>query len=240
VDVDDLDIRKQETGELVWKDLSETSSDSTFKVNHALMNYREGVESVGTYVSSLPACAHQAVVERFWFCEDLANVLLHTLALANMAACPTDVDHVHRWRGAWRDEHRYMGLRLLLYHPGPMKDANGARVVTTSRHTDATWLTILDTDNCEGLEIFSVPLHKWISATNRDDSGLLVNTGNVLKTATQIGASSVVPEEQAFYPAVCHRVRRSESSMKRTRISIPFFYDRASSGSFHGGGTGGC
>jgi hypothetical protein len=43
-----------------------------------------------------------------------------------------------------------------------------------------------------------------------------------------------------FYEAVCHWVDRTEMSEQRTRISMPFFYDRKKGASFHGGGTGGC
>ena len=42
-----------------------------------------------------------------------------------------------------------------------------------------------------------------------------------------------------FYGAVCHYVQRKEGEM-RTRVSMPFFYDRLKGDEYHGGGTGGC
>ena len=44
---------------------------------------------------------------------------------------------------------------------------------------------------------------------------LLVNTGNVMRKASR-----------EFFDAVCHWVVRTERTESKTRVSMPFFYDR--------------
>ena len=157
-------------------------------------------------------------LEYFEACKALADGLLHLLALAAQS-----VDGVPRaWRGAWDDSQRYCALRALAYDPGPWGD------VVTARHTDATWVTVLDQDCTGGLQVLAprqgllegVEGELWLEAAASVAGALLVNTGNVLKG------------REPLFHAVCHRVLRSEGHA--TRVSLPFFYDRA------GGETGGC
>ena len=157
--------------------------------------------------------------------EALSNGLLHALATAQeLVEGPTC------WRGAWRDEFRYCGLRVLAYHPGPQVDTQGNEIHTTARHTDATWLTLLMNDDRGGLHIAT---STGDVAVNPPVAGaLLVNTGNVMAKASG-----------GFFKAVCHWVLRTDRTESQTRVSMPFFYDRSDDSqttSFWNGGTGGC
>ena len=157
-------------------------------------------------------------LEYFDAAKVLADGLLHILALA---AESTD-GRPRLWRGAWDDGERFCALRALVYDPGPVRD------VTTARHTDATWVTVLDQDCTGGLQVLrprrAVPgedeAEDWLDAAAGVAGALIVNTGNILAG------------REPLFPAVCHRVVRPEGCA--TRLSLPFFYDR------NGGMTGYC
>jgi len=234
VSSDLFDSIMQAYGHLPWKDDAE-ETDGNFKINHLLKDNREGLgrnnvqriaERSGVPVEVLNGLTN----EYFEKAEVLSHNLLHVMAVAYGLVTG---NFNPAWRGAWRDGDRYIGLRALYYHPGPRMKRNGTTVRTTARHTDATWLTLLRNDDCDGL---------WI-ATERGDSkvvpptanALLVNTGNVMKTATTPQGGG-----QSFYNAVCHWVERTEKTESHTRISMPFFYDRNAGATFYGDGTGGC
>jgi isopenicillin N synthase-like dioxygenase len=134
----------------------------------------------------------------------LAEDILHILALAQ------EIDQNQRpeWRTKFLGPNRYLGLRYLVYHPGPLSE-NSVPVTTTARHTDATWVTLIEQDlpglRCRTRE------GDWIDIKPAPGA-IVVNTGNVL-------------EEQSggYYKAVCHKVERK--SEVDTRISLCFFYD---------------
>jgi isopenicillin N synthase-like dioxygenase len=111
---------------------------------------------------------------------------------------------------------------LLIYRPGP------EGTVTTSKHTDATWLTLLVQDSTGGLHVRRNDRTAEWQAVAPLEGAVLVNTGNVLEQETR-SAPGV-----SFFPSVCHYVKRVKGAASATRISLPFFYDR------EGGRTGGC
>uniref|UniRef100_A0A0G4FIG0 Fe2OG dioxygenase domain-containing protein n=1 Tax=Chromera velia CCMP2878 TaxID=1169474 RepID=A0A0G4FIG0_9ALVE len=124
-----------------------------------------------------------------------------------------------KWVQDFMGPSRVLGLRFLVYPPGPMEDEEGRKVVTTHRHTDATFITLLVEDQVGGLQA-KARGDRWYEV--RSASGdIIVNTGNVLEERSE-----------GFYPAVCHRVIRQNED--RTRVSMPFFYD------FAGSKTKGC
>jgi len=175
----------------------------------------------------------ELVSETFSALERLADVLLHCLALGQeLVTGDANVE----WRDVWGDTGRFVGLRTLVYHPGPTHKADGSKVRTTARHTDATWLTILHNDNIGGLMVLPTALDRWVEARATVQGALLVNTGNVMGRATE----GLGREGQPLYPAVCHFVERTSASEKMTRVSMPFFYDRLGGHKYHAGGTGGC
>ena len=230
-----FDSLVQAKGNLPWKDDAE-AADADFKLNLGLMDNggpkQMAIQNIANG-SGVPVGVLTALVEEYYSkAELLSHNLLHVMAVGYglyTGDCTRPA-----WRGAWRDDDKLIFLRALFYHPGPSKKSDGTTPVrTTARHTDATWLTLLRNDDCDGL---------WIRTHIGDrpakpplSSALLVNTGNVMKTATTPGGGG-----NPFYEAVCHWVDRNEMSEQRTRISMPFFYDRKGGASFHGGGTGGC
>jgi hypothetical protein len=183
---------------------------------------------------------HLAMVTAYFAAaEELSNGLLHAIAAAQVFAGraastpnPQLVATAARYRGTWRDEYAYIGLRVLAYHPGPTRLEGGRRVLTTGRHTDATWLTLLWNDEIAGLEI-GTPQLGDIQLTPPAQGALLVNTGNVMAKASE-----------SFFNSVCHWVKRTAATETETRVSMPFFYDRRNDPKpgpgFWAGGTGGC
>ena len=149
----------------------------------------------------------------------LAALLLHVLDHAQqMAQSPQDHPSP-----SWRSQiypYSVLALRALAYHPGPLYTAEGGDFVTTAPHTDATWVTLLTTDQVGGLQVRRTPNSPWLDVPPIAGA-ILANTGNLL--AAHSGG---------FYPAVCHRVVRV--SERATRFSMPFFWDQ------EGSATGGC
>ena len=221
-------------GLVPWRN-DAASGDQDRKTNMMLMQHIDGAPggtaTLGPNVGKLPPPIwNQLVFAAFQDASSLCDVLLHALALAQSLAFPGA--SVPAWRGAWSDGNAFRALRVLVYHPGPLQDAGGKALVTTARHTDATWLTLLREDDVGGLRLRPPALGKWVWARPPVAGAVLVNAGNVLAIATR-GADGV-----SLFGAVCHQVQRVSETA--TRVSMPFFYDRKHGASFHGGGTGGC
>ena len=149
--------------------------------------------------------------------EALSSGILNAMAAAQTFAQNAKVGY----RNMWSDRDKYLNLRILSYHPGPEKKASGDTIMTTAKHTDATWLTLLWNDDIKGLHI--QPGNQDIVASSPTQGALLVNTGNVMSE-----------HSGNFYRAVCHWVLRNKETEVKTRVSMPFFFDR------NGGKTGGC
>lgn len=222
--------------------------DEQMKSNHLLADLRFGEMKVASEIMALPgfqldrAQLHHMARRYFQAMLDLSECLLHAMALAQDVGIGSEERKRYpNWRGAWKDRHRYCGLRALLYQPGPTKKSDGTPVTTAAWHTDATWLTILKTDSAGGLELKLPALGEHRVPPSQ---GLLINVGNVMTRATR----RVKPSHQgtsrgtdpSFFKAVCHRVVRTSKATQNTRISMPFFYDRNPKGEFYGGGTRGC
>mmetsp|Transcript_9815 Transcript_9815/g.13533 ORF Transcript_9815/g.13533 Transcript_9815/m.13533 type:complete len:456 (-) Transcript_9815:282-1649(-) len=217
--------------------------DEQMKSNHSLAQLRYGELELASEIVNLPrfqldrAQLHHMAQTYFQAMLDLSECLLHAIALAQDIGLESkEREKYPNWRGVWKDRHRFCGLRTLFYQPGP-EEHNGAAITTTAWHTDATWITILRTDDVGGLEL-KLPS---LGGPKRvpPSQGLLINVGNVMETATKpqhINGGS----GSSFFKAVCHRVVRTDKATQHTRISMPFFYDRNSEGEFFGGGTGGC
>ena len=210
-------------GSLPWRD-DAGAADGDLKRNETICEERH--QSVAVNVPLLSGFARLAAGEKpalldavrvdFHARRALSEAILHALALAQQhvqGATPA-------WRERFHDPERYLGLRALVYHPGPPARAGGDPVWTTARHTDATWITLLQASG-PGLEILRPGGEDgWCRLPDRP-AAAVANTGNVLAR-----------ESGGFYPAVCHRVVRLAGA--GTRVSLPFFYDR------NGGATGGC
>lgn len=139
--------------------------------------------------------------------EKLSEAILTILANGQSLVTNSNPDWYYHFQ-----KDKFLCLRSLTYHPGP----DG--VQTCERHTDATLLTLLVAQG-RGLQI--VRDGEWMDVDSPPDGGILVNTGNVLQEISD-----------GFFKAVCHRVVRKDGH--KTRISMPFFYDR------YGSTTGGC
>ena len=208
-------------------------TDDTRKVNHRLFSVRGQNFQTSTLSPDelrIDSVTFHTLIPRYFHdAEVLSNGLLHAVAAAQLFGGGDD--KVSLYRSRWRDEWQYLGLRVLAYHPGP-RTSGGRSIRTTSRHTDATWLTLLQNDEIDGLHIKS-PTMGDLSISPPPPGALLVNTGNVMAKASQ-----------GFFSPVCHWVKRTERTETQTRISMPFFYDRSddtrSCPSFWNGGTQGC
>jgi isopenicillin N synthase-like dioxygenase len=226
-------------GSRPYKDDASYGTDETFKTNDELWKRLKAEGNVCASDSTLRSLepvvskdhAKMVIEEYFDNAEELSNGVLHAMAAAQ--AFGQGIPNVC-YRGAWRDRYLYCGLRLLSYHPGPQFRSTGEDIKTTARHTDATWLTLLWNDDVRGLHIRSRDTNIDMEVMPPLQGALLINTGNVMTKASQ-----------EFYRGVCHWVTRTEETETRTRISMPFFYDRLSDKaeadlSYYNGGTGGC
>eukprot|EP00049_Salpingoeca_infusionum_P023636 m.13192 g.13192 ORF g.13192 m.13192 type:complete len:445 (-) comp5912_c0_seq1:841-2175(-) len=216
---------------LPYQSEAERDDDASRKVNHRVYDTREGMgvearERVAGSVGVSPGVFEAMAQQYFEQAERLVNGLLHVMALGQATAQHVPASDI-AWRGAWRDEHAYIGLRILAYHPGPSADASGAPILSTARHTDATWATLLWNDDIDGLHIRTVAGD--MAVVPPVAGALLMNAGNVLQRASA-----------GFFDAVCHWVVRTAATERSTRVSMPFFYDRSDDGRFWGGGTGTC
>lgn len=223
-------------GHVPWRD-DAASTDADRKTHSMLMEVCDtpGGVAIALLGCKLSAALPQVVWEKLVvsaFDDDsaLCEMLLHALALAQQLAYPDEPPP--RWRGAWSDGNARRALRALVYHPGPLLDTAGQELVTTARHTDATWLTLLREDDVGGLFVNPPGLGNWVAARPPVTGAVLVNSGNVLATATRRADGASV------FGSVCHMVKRVSDTA--TRVSMPFFYDRIAGASFYGGGTGGC
>lgn len=220
------------TGRLPYKDDAE-AEDGSFKVNTSLLERRSGHYTVGT--ADGIACGNREMWDAmvrgtFAATETVADTLLHALAHGQEIVTGSPAP----WRSKWADKDHYIGFRCLVYHPGPLRKANDHPVVTTARHTDATWVTVLRNDSVGGLAVKPPAFGEWLNI-HPVEGALLVNTGNVMATAT---AGLLAAGTKPLFGAVCHYVERVSSTA--TRVSMPFFYDRNGGASYDGGGTGGC
>jgi hypothetical protein len=183
--------------------LHSNQNQCIYKQNHGLVEKRNGSIQLGKYVTEEMGDSCDTALEYFIFLEKLSNFILHCLALGNAVgmshvilspsstSSESTVVHSHtlvdKWRDLWRED-SYLGLRGLAYHPGPSTDSYDNAIVTTDIHLDASWITLLLTDDCDGLEIYSLLYQKWITVKSLSEysSGtyLLVNAGSVLSNAT--------------------------------------------------------
>jgi len=146
--------------------------------------------------------------------ENLSELILHLLALGQQFFLQSSLPP--KWRKQFTIN-RVLNLMCLVYHPGPrIQD-----FLTTAQHTDATWITLLVQNKLGGLQLKNQE-GKWINASPVEN-GIIVNTGNVL-----------FKQSDEFFKAVCHRVIRTKTSSRTTRMSMPFFYN------LEGSQTGGC
>lgn len=214
-------------GGMPYKDDSVDGTDATYKVNYTLMSTLspkpDDVLVAKMYATlGIPRTDFEALAkEHLDSVEDVSNGLLHAMAAAHTLADPDAAATITAYRGTWRDGEQSLGLRVPAYHPGPKLNAAGATLRTTARHTDSTWLTLLANDDVGGLHIHTTAGD--VAVLPPVAGALLVNTGNLMKVATD-----------GFFDAVCHWVDRTDETDSKTRISMPFFYDRK------GGQTGGC
>ncbi len=118
--------------------------------------------------------------------QRLAEALLHTLALGQQLV----LGEPPAWRWQFSDHRKLVGLRLLAYHPGPLRRSDGSCVVTTHRHTDATWLTVLNGGAKQGLHVIR-PMDGRALAVPCAEDLLLVNTGNVMQQHCMCPAASI-------------------------------------------------
>lgn len=150
----------------------------------------------------------------------LEKQLLHALALAQ-AALPSASPPSWRYVAAPRptmdgqgalELGGFMALRVLRYPPSPAGASGGA--VGMGMHRDATWLTLLATDETGGLVVtMGDGSHSSHFVDVRSVPGaLLVNAGMALQDMSD-----------GFYRAVCHGVVRKDPTV--TRVSVAFFYD---------------
>jgi isopenicillin N synthase-like dioxygenase len=149
-----FDSMVQANGHLPWKDDAE-GGDGSFKLNLRLRDTRSGLNAQGIQNiadgTGLPVPVLSGLVDDYFErAELLSHHLLHIMAVAQGLLTG---DFTPAWRGAWRDGNESIGLRALFYHPGPRTKSSGSTVKTTARHTDATWLTLLRNDDCDGLHI---------------------------------------------------------------------------------------
>jgi hypothetical protein len=218
IDLGIMSLFKRNIGNLLWRDDAD-AEDWSFKQNSTLMEERNGV--ISGFQAKPVGVTHEALLkvvrDHFDACILLSRKILNLLAIGQEIHSGAPAE----WRNIFQHE-RYLGLRCLAYHPGPLKKSDGSEVVTTARHTDATWLTLLIQDENAGLQVWNHAQHDFVDVHDVSSiSQLVVNTGNVLEL-----------ESGEFYRAVCHRVVRV--SEEATRLSIPFFFDR------NGGETKGC
>jgi isopenicillin N synthase-like dioxygenase len=234
-----LQTLQQNIGRLPYKD-DALAGDATFKQNTALVEQtgwgpaaERAVHGYPTLHADVDATSVRELCSAvFDGSEALSDALLHALALGQEISG----GGAAQWRGHWRHERAQVALRALAYNPGPLLRPDSSEVVTTARHTDSTWLTVLRQDSAGGLQIRPPGLasgpsarvpEAFVDARPPLAGALLVNAGNILQTASN-----------GFFRAVCHRVVRTSESA--TRVSLIFFYDRHTGDEFHAGGTGGC
>ena len=217
----------QAVGRLPYRD-DALAGDASFKQNVVLVEKKGWGAAVEPAVHGDGAAIRALSRSVFDETEALCDALLHALALGQQLGSGSDAPP--KWRGQWRHEALSLtALRALAYHPGPIRKPDGAPVVTTARHTDSTWLTVLRQDGgAGGLEIRPRSgAGELVHPGPPFPGALLVNCGNLLETASG-----------GFFRAVCHRVvRRSDTD---TRVSIVYFYDRLAGDAWHAGGTLGC
>ena len=129
------------------------SVTTDFKLNRGLMDNggpkQMEIQNIANG-SGVPVGVLTALVKDYYSkVELLSHNLLHVMAVGY--GLYTGDYTRPAWRGAWRDADKLVGLRALFYHPGRSKKSDRTTPVrTTARHTDATWLTLLRNDDCEG------------------------------------------------------------------------------------------
>ena len=106
--------------------------------------------------------------------------------------------------------HRKLRMSVLQYFPGM------PGVETTVRHTDTSWVTILEQDEVCGLCVHRLADRAVTVNVPPRQGSLVVNSGNALED-----------ESGEFFLAVQHAVIRPVGSdAERTRFSLPFFYGK--------------
>ena len=217
-----------------YQDDATTGKDSNYKLNHKLYDtktrFGEGSSSMLLPLIGDREILQTMITAYFEKAELISSGILHAMAAAQIYAQDSTA-HVD-YRGTWGDQFKYIGLRVLSYHPGPQKKASEDVIMTTARHTDATWLTMLWNDDNKGLHIRSGERGSTLAAFPPTQGALLINTGNVMSKASK-----------NFFKSVCHWVVRTPETETKTRVSMPFFYDRlddTGGPGFWNHGTGGC
>ena len=116
-------------------------------------------------------------------------------------------------------------------------------VLMAARQTDESWLTLIQTNCCEGMEVKSTLLGRWLPVVSAVPGSLFVLAGDVLEVATKLhiaGKSSsggARPLSQgSFYRPTSYRVKRIPHSLKydyrrSTFLNMPFSYSRELSSS---------
>jgi len=209
-------------GQVPYKDDSQ-ADDGKRKMHYGIAQYKDQVFSaeVDHIMNDLTTFLEKKIVlqivgDYFIQMENLSELVLHLLALGQQFFLSSS--EPPEWRKQFT-KNRHLNLMCLVYHPGPLVE--GSLFKTTLEHTDATWVTLLAQDKSGGLQLKNQE-GTWVNAAPIE-SGILVNTGNVL-----------FKQSDEFFKAVCHRVIRTETSSRSTRISMPFFYN------LKGSNTGGC
>ena len=109
-------------------------------------------------------------------------------------------------------------------------------VTMAPRQTDDSWMTLVQTNSSDGLEVKSGLLGKWLPVSNAVPGSLFVMTGEVLDSATQMTirmgpGEKHLSRQKCFYKPTNYRIRRIPHSDKHdhhriTLMNMLFVYAR--------------
>lgn len=109
-------------------------------------------------------------------------------------------------------------------------------VMMAPRATDDSWMTLVQTNSSEGLEVKSGLLGRWLPVSSVIPGSLFVMMGEVLEAATQMtirmGPSDRhISQQKVFYKATNYRIRRIPHVNKHdhhriTLMNMLFVYSR--------------
>ena len=167
---------------------------------------------VPRWPDAIPAF-QKCLMNYYQTCEQISFQLLETISI-NLSMPAEYLNHLF--------EPEHTSFARVNYYPNCPNPESPVGLTTpehgyqgVNHHTDAGALTILLQDNQPGLEI--IRDNEWHLIAPRSDA-VLVNIGDI----TQVWSND-------RYPAPLHRVRASD---KKTRYSVPFFFNPAFSADF--------
>lgn len=121
---------------------------------------------------------------------------------------------------------------------GPVQMGDGKTdVMMASRQTDESWLTLVQTNYCEGMEVKSTLLGRWLPVASAVPGSLFVLAGDVLEAATKLQISGKTStgarplSQGSLYRPTGYRVKRIPHASKydyrrSTFLNMPFSYSR--------------